>query len=100
MARALLAILLLATGCMVSDDGPPTDGRAAITCPTSRPGAPSGGCELLVGDRAECPSIEELCRPDLCAAHDCCFCQADGTWGTLITDCFEGCGGNVDAGAD
>jgi hypothetical protein len=70
---------------------------ANLACPgPGQPGGPSGGCELIVADMNDCPSPQELCRPDICAAHDCCFCQANGTWGTLITDCFEGC--FVDAG--
>lgn len=104
MTRALLAILL-ATGCIVSDDGPraidaATDAAtdAPGACPETGPGGPSTLCSIVVQDMADCPSVERLCRPDVCHGHTCCFCQA-GRWQNLYTDCFEGCG-NADAGVD
>jgi hypothetical protein len=76
-----------------TDGGPFLDAPTPFVCPP-----PSGGCDLVVEDSNDCPSIQELCAPHICGAHDCCFCQENGTWGTIITDCFEGCGGGRDAG--
>jgi hypothetical protein len=103
MMKWILALLVAVAvaGCGADDgddrcasdcEGVDAGEDAPLACPEpGMPGGPSGGCELVVNDVSECPSIAELCRPDICGAHDCCYCDPRGFWGTVITDCLEGC---------
>lgn len=87
-----LALALLAAGCTLGDDddpGPidaPTDTGAA-SCPLTGPGSPSGGCEAVVDDLADCPRHEDVCANVCGASYDCCFCGDSGTYETLFLDC-------------
>lgn len=88
-ARLAIPALALALAACASDDG--------ASCPTEGPGAPSGGCDLVVQDRAECPSVESLCANVCNAGHECCYCDERGFWGSVETLCPPCTDAGVDA---
>jgi hypothetical protein len=85
-----LALAAAVGACADDAAGPTIDARESVTdaglCPTS-PHPPSGGCEVFVGARSDCPSLEDVCAGLCGVAHECCFCGDDGQWSILYTDC-------------
>jgi hypothetical protein len=85
------------------DDEPPgnpprdatTDSAPEDRCQGSAP----IGCEEVVGNADDCPTLDEVCEGVCGASYDCCYCGGDGQWQVLYTDCPQ-CpdAGNSDAG--
>jgi hypothetical protein len=85
-----LAFVAAVGGCADDTAAPAIDAGETVLdaglCPAS-PHPPSGGCEVFVGDRSDCPSLEEVCAGRCGVAHECCFCGDDGQWSILFTHC-------------
>ncbi|MFN0248293.1 MAG: hypothetical protein ACKV2T_15480 [Kofleriaceae bacterium] len=85
-------VVVALVACTGRGSSPPPD------APRDAGSAPFG-CEEIVDDKNDCTPFESICRDDICAAWDCCFVE-NGEWRQRVTDCFGGCGHNVDASVD
>lgn len=64
-------------------DAATIDGASGGACE----GSPPAGCEETVDNVDDCPSLDDVCDGVCGAAYECCYCNDDGTWGTLNIDC-------------